>query len=104
MKLYVRWTSTTACALIRKRRSPTARWSTGACYPICRRWLCPRCTRALRWRAAKPETAEALRAHGSAIARDVLAVEFAEAGDDIEPGDVSASDEELGLTVAFAKA
>jgi len=58
---------------------------------------------ALRWQAAKPETAEALRAHGSAIAQDVLAVEFAEAAD-IEPADASAADAELGLTVAFAKA
>jgi isoleucyl-tRNA synthetase len=58
---------------------------------------------ALRWRAAKPETAEALRTHGEAIAQDVLAVEFAEA----EEAAASAGavvDADLGLTVSFAKA
>jgi isoleucyl-tRNA synthetase len=60
---------------------------------------------ALRWRAAKPETAEALRAHGAAIADDVLAVEFAEdAGGDAGAGAGAVSDADLGLTFSFAKA
>jgi isoleucyl-tRNA synthetase len=64
---------------------------------------------ALRWSAAKPETAEALRAHGAAIADDVLAVEFAEvedagAGAGASAGAGAVSDADLGLTFSFGKA
>jgi isoleucyl-tRNA synthetase len=57
----------------------------------------------LRWQAGKPETAEALRAHGDAIAQDVLAVEFAEA-EDAGASAGAVVDADLGLIVSFAKA
>ncbi|HEV3174165.1 MAG TPA: isoleucine--tRNA ligase [Actinocrinis sp.] len=57
----------------------------------------------LRWQATKPETAEALRTHGDAIAQDVLAVEFAEA-EDAGASAGAVVDADLGLTVSFAKA
>jgi isoleucyl-tRNA synthetase len=55
------------------------------------------------WQAAKPETAEALRVHGPAIAEDVLAVEFGEDGS-AEAGDGVFADAELGLGFTVAKA
>ncbi len=53
----------------------------------------------VRWSATRDETAEALRAHGSSISDDVLAVEFAE-----DAGEAGAfRDEELGLGFSLAK-
>ena len=59
----------------------------------------------LRWHATRPETREALTAHGPAVAAEVLAVEFAEHGvDAADAGRTSPfHDTDLGLEFSLAK-
>jgi isoleucyl-tRNA synthetase len=59
----------------------------------------------LRWHATRPETREALAAHGAAVAAEVLAVEFAEGGADApDAGRTSPfHDAELGLEFSLAR-
>ncbi|HEV2343940.1 MAG TPA: isoleucine--tRNA ligase [Actinocrinis sp.] len=57
----------------------------------------------MRWAASKPETGEALRVHGEAIAEDVLAVEFT-AVEATGDGMQAFEDAELGLEFALEKA
>jgi len=56
------------------------------------------------WHAAKPETREALRVHGDAIAQDVLAVAFTGHDGPLDGAPRPFRDEELGLEFSLAKA
>jgi len=56
------------------------------------------------WFATTPETREALRVHGTAIAADVLAVEFTENDAPVDAKPQAFRDAELGLEFSVVKA